>query len=75
MDLLTLNTKVIMSSDVVNDIRKAESTGSEQFTKFCHERLENNSKSFYDPIPKNKLKMFKSSKPALRANKKKLTSA
>ena len=42
-----------MSSDVVNDIRKAESTGSEQFTKFCYERLENNSKSFYDPIPKN----------------------
>ena len=40
-DLLTLDTKVIMSSDVVNDIKKAESTGSEQFTKFCHERLEN----------------------------------
>ena len=41
-ELLTLNTKVIMSSEVVSNIRRAESLGISQFEKFYSARIVSN---------------------------------
>ena len=75
-ELLTLDTKVIMSSEVVSNIRRAESLGISQLEKFYSARIVSSDKSFYDPIVKNKLNLFKSgSQKQVSNSKRKLSSA
>ena len=59
-DLFTFDTKGIMSSDVIQDIKTTESKGLDQSIKFQEEIIVQKSKLFYDPISKNKFKLFKS---------------
>jgi hypothetical protein len=70
-DLVTLDTKVIMSESVVNAIRTAEELGIRQYHAFVADRLSVSSKSVYDPIQKNNLALFKSKqRKSTRTNKK-----
>jgi hypothetical protein len=58
-DLVTLDTKVIMSEEVVTTIQTAEQLGS---TQFIDKRMSGSTKSLYDPINKNNLPLFNSGK-------------
>ena len=61
-----------MSSDVIQDMKIAETKGLDQSLKFWEERIVLKTKSFYDPISKNKFKLFKSGsrKPVSNMQKK-----
>ena len=59
-DLLAMDTKLIMSEDVVQAIKSASEIGEHQYKTFVDERLQKMTKSFYDTIPKNNLPLFKS---------------
>ena len=59
-DLVTLDTKLIMSEEVVTTIQTAEQLGSTQSQSFIDERISGSTKSLYDPIHKNNLPLFKS---------------
>ena len=61
-DLVTLDTKVIMSEEVVTTIQTAEQLGSAQCQTSIDERMSGSTKSLYDPIHKNNLSLFKSGK-------------
>ena len=51
-DLFTLDTKHIMSDQVKVSVETAESIGNKQFQTFVSERLSDESKPFFDSIPK-----------------------
>ena len=57
-DLLTLDTKLIMDSEVHTIVEKAYTVGKEQYDLFVKERFVDQTKSIKDPIKKNKLQMF-----------------
>ena len=57
-DLLTLDTKLIMDSEVHTIVEKAYTVGQEQYDRFVKERFVNQTKSIKDPIQKNKLQVF-----------------
>ena len=57
-DLLVLDTRDIMETPVAETVRKIESLGEEQYTKFVEERLELCTKPVTDTLPKNKLPLF-----------------
>ena len=59
-DLVTLDSKVLMSEDVVNTVNKIEEIGNTQYQEFIEERVTGRSKSIYDPIRKNNLPLFRS---------------
>ena len=61
-DLVALDTKLIMSETVVNNMQAAEQLGKTQYEAFVDERISGSSKPFYDPIQKNNLTLFKSGK-------------
>ena len=63
-DLLVLDTKYIMES-VAGTVRKVETIGQEQYSKFVDERLSKCVTPVRDPLPKNKLPLF--SRPAVKA--------
>ena len=63
-DLLDLYTKYIMES-VAGTVRKVETIGQEQYSKFVDERLSKCVTPVSDPLPKNKLPLF--SHPAVKA--------
>ena len=63
-DLLVLDTKYIMES-VAGTVRKVETIGQEQYSKFVDERLSKCVTPVRDPLPKNKLPFF--SRPAVKA--------
>ena len=63
-DLLVLDTKDIMESVAVT-VRKVETIGQDQHSKFVDERLSKCVTSVSDPLPKNKLPLF--SRPAMKA--------
>ena len=63
-DLLVLDTKYIMES-VDGTVRKVETIGQEQYSKFVDERLSMCVTPVSDPLPKNKLPIF--SRPAVKA--------
>jgi len=51
-DLIVLDTRDIMDSAVAETVRKIESLGEEQYTKFVEERLEQCTKEVTEPIPR-----------------------
>ena len=57
-DLLVLDTRDIMDTPVAETVRKIESLGEEQYTKFVEERLELCTKPVTETLPKNKLPLF-----------------
>ena len=57
-DLLTLDTKLIMDSEVHRIVEKAYTVGKEQYELFVKERFVDQTKSIKDPITKNKLQVF-----------------
>ena len=57
-DLLALDTKQIMSSDTLARLRKVEEVGMAQYKSLITERLMQQSKSLYDPITRNNLRLF-----------------
>ncbi len=66
-DLLVLDTKEIMES-VAGTVRKVETIGQEQYSKFVDERLSKCVTPVGDPLPKNKLPLF--SRPAVKSHSK-----
>ena len=66
-DLLVIDTKYIMES-VAGTVRKVETIGQEQYSKFVDERLSKWVTPVSDPLPKNKLPLF--SRPAVKAHSK-----
>ncbi|MES9884486.1 MAG: hypothetical protein ABW185_26880, partial [Sedimenticola sp.] len=59
-DLLSLDTRVIMSQEVVAAIGKTESVGQSQYKSMVDERIIGNSRHINDPITKNNLPLFSS---------------
>ena len=59
-DLYVLDTKVIMSDEVVATVRSVENIGKTQFSEFVKKQIINPSANFYDNIMKNTLLLFKS---------------
>ena len=57
-DLLVLDTRDIMETPVAETVRRIESLGEKQYTKFVEERLELCTKPVTDTLPKNKLPLF-----------------
>ena len=60
-DLLTLDTKLIMDSEVHKVVENAYTVGQEQYELFVKERFVDQTKSIKDPIKKNKLQVFTTS--------------
>ncbi|KAH3846382.1 hypothetical protein DPMN_088683 [Dreissena polymorpha] len=58
-DLYTLDTKVVMSPEVIMSVKTAESIGKAQYESVIVERLSNNIKGFYETIKKNSLPFFR----------------
>ena len=59
-DLFAIDTKIIISDEVIQSIKKAEDTGKEQYRTFVDECMIKMTKPFHDTIPKNNFTMFKS---------------
>ena len=57
-DLLVLDTRNIMTPEVVSTVNCIETLGQEQYKLYCKERLDTKVKS--DVIPRNKLSLFRS---------------
>ena len=58
-DLLTLDTQLIMDSEVV--VENAYTVGQEQYELFVKERFVDQTKSIKDPLKKNKVQVFTTS--------------
>ena len=56
-DLLVLDTKYIMES-IAGTVRKVETIGQEQYSKFVDEQLSKGVTHVSHPLPKNKLPLF-----------------
>lgn len=61
-DLLTIDTNLIMDSDVQKTVGNAYKLGQEQYKLFVKERFEDQTKPIKEPIKKNKLQLFSSKK-------------
>ena len=59
-DLYALDTKVLMSDEVVATLRSVQNKGKDQYEQFVQTRLQDPSISFYDNISKNNITLFKS---------------
>ncbi|KAH3729058.1 hypothetical protein DPMN_055021 [Dreissena polymorpha] len=57
-DLYTLDTKVVISPEVIMSVKTAESIGKAQYESVIVEGLSNNIKGFYETIKKNSLPLF-----------------
>ena len=57
-DLLVIDTRDIMDTQVAETVRRIETIGNEQFTKFVTERLEECTTPVTQPLPNNKLPLF-----------------
>ena len=67
-DLLDIDTRDIMDTQVAETVRRIETLGKEQYTKFVTERLERCTTPLTETIPKNKLPLF--SRPPLKIKSK-----
>ena len=63
MDLVILDTKEIAGPVAVETVRNVKKIGQEQFQAFTRECLVERTKSIYDSIRRNKLKVFNTSTP------------
>ncbi|KAK3736761.1 hypothetical protein QZH41_008001 [Actinostola sp. cb2023] len=70
-DLLNLDTKDIMNSDVVTTVRTIEAIGKKKCQDFVENRLEKKTKPLFDTIEKNKLPLF-STPPVKQISRQKL---
>ena len=69
-DLLVLHTKEVADSSAVETVRNVLKIGEQQFQAFAEERLVKQTKSIWDPIRRNKLKVFVGSgKPNIAGKK------
>ena len=59
-DLLVLDTRNIMTPEVVSTVNCIEPLGQEQYKLYCKERLDTKVKLISDVIPRNKLSLFRS---------------
>ncbi|KAH3809918.1 hypothetical protein DPMN_138300 [Dreissena polymorpha] len=57
-DLYTLDTKVVMSPEVIMSVKTAESIGKAQYESMIVERLSNNMNGFYETIKTNWFSLF-----------------
>jgi hypothetical protein len=59
-DIISLSTSIAATSDISNDLLKAQQFGEQSFQKFREDRLEKETPTirFHDPIKKHKLKTF-----------------
>ncbi|KAH3845396.1 hypothetical protein DPMN_087676 [Dreissena polymorpha] len=57
-DLYTLDTKCVMSPEVIINVKTAESIGKTQYESMSVECLSNNMKGFYETIKQNSLPFF-----------------
>ncbi len=57
-DLVTLDTKVVMDSSLIQTLQTIESIGQAQYEEFVQERLVQCEKPLTDTIPKNNLALF-----------------
>ena len=57
-DLLVIDTKDIMDTQVAETVRRIETLGEEQYTKFVTERLEQYTIRVTQTLPKNMLPLF-----------------
>ena len=57
-DLMALDTKVVMSAEVIEAVKTAQDIGTRQYQQFVEGRL-NDNVNFYDSITKNNLPLFK----------------
>ena len=75
-DLICMDTRDVMSDEVVQTVNQIEDIGTQKVKDFIQERLIDKTKPFDAPIKKNKLKLFSnkgtSSKALSTAMKKKL---
>ena len=69
-ELIAIYTKEFAGSLAAENVRKVGMTGKEQFQIFITERLVDRTKSIYDIIPRNKLKIFGSPSPQTASNDK-----
>ena len=60
--ILSLSPGIAAPEDVQNDLMKAEDVGKKQLENVISTRIESNIVNFYEPIRKNQLKSFDSSK-------------
>jgi hypothetical protein len=63
-DLLVIDTRDIMDSKVAETVRKIETIGEKQYTKFVEERLQQCTVPITQTLPKNKLPLF--SRPPIK---------
>ena len=69
-DLLVIDTKDIMDTQVAETVRKIETLGEKQYTEFVTDRLEQCTIPITQIIPKNKLPLFSIGHPSrLNLNK------
>lgn len=67
-DLLVIDTRDIVDSEVAETVRNIETLGEEQYTKFVTERLEKCETLITETLPKNKLPLF--SRPPIKTQSK-----
>ena len=65
-DLYVLDTQVIMSEDVVQAVHNMEELGRKQYHTFVDRLSGENTCSFYEPITRNNVPLFKSGSKASR---------
>ena len=66
-DLYTLDTKVVMSNEVIESVRSAEDMGKVQYQTFVKDRINNNGTPFNDTIQKICLPLFNSNSEKVQA--------
>ena len=64
-DLLVLDTRTIADASVVATVRQIEAVGKDQLDTYFKECLTEEKRSIYDPIKKNKFKLFSSPPPKI----------
>ena len=57
-DLLTVDTKIIMDSNIHRTVENVFKLGKQQYEQFIKEKFVDRTKPITDPIKKNKLKLF-----------------
>ena len=61
-DLLTVDTKIIMDSNIHRTVENVFKLGKQQYEQFIKEKFVDRTKPITDPIKKNKLKLFPTKK-------------
>ena len=57
-DLISLDSRYILSSETVKTLQKVEEIGEKQFNNFVNGRLKSKKESLFDPIKRNKIFLF-----------------